>query len=70
MRGMPSWVSMSLAQREAADMIIHKMQRILAGDPNVADHWEDVKGYADCALRSMVAESNHKVLPMGSTGDD
>jgi hypothetical protein len=26
-------------------MIIHKMARYLTGDPNCADHWDDIKGY-------------------------
>ena len=33
-------------QREAIDMILHKIARILAGDPNHRDHWDDIAGYA------------------------
>lgn len=33
-------------QREALDMIAHKIGRILAGDPDFADHWDDIAGYA------------------------
>ena len=33
-------------QAEALDMIAHKIGRILAGDPNVRDHWDDIAGYA------------------------
>jgi hypothetical protein len=33
-------------QRETLDMIAHKIGRIMAGDPNVADHWDDIAGYA------------------------
>jgi hypothetical protein len=33
-------------QRETLDMIAHKIGRILAGDPNVEDHWKDIAGYA------------------------
>jgi hypothetical protein len=32
--------------REAIDMILHKIARICAGDPNVHDHWDDISGYA------------------------
>lgn len=32
--------------REAVDMILHKIGRICAGDPNVHDHWDDIAGYA------------------------
>ena len=33
-------------QREALDMICHKIGRILNGDPNYADSWHDIAGYA------------------------
>lgn len=33
-------------QQEALDMICMKIARILAGDPMVKDHWDDVAGYA------------------------
>jgi hypothetical protein len=32
--------------REAIDMILHKIARIIVGDPNVQDHWDDIGGYA------------------------
>ena len=34
------------AQVEALEMICHKMARILTGNPNHKDHWEDIAGYA------------------------
>ena len=33
-------------EREALDMIFHKIGRIGSGDPHVADHWVDIAGYA------------------------
>lgn len=33
-------------QAEALDMIFHKIGRILNGDPNYADSWVDIAGYA------------------------
>jgi len=33
-------------QIEALDMIFHKLGRILNGDPNYADSWLDIAGYA------------------------
>ena len=32
--------------RESLEMIAHKIGRILAGDPNFRDHWDDIAGYA------------------------
>ena len=33
-------------QAEAIDMIFSKLARILNGDPNYADNWIDIAGYA------------------------
>lgn len=34
------------SQRESLEMIAHKIGRILAGDPDFRDHWDDIAGYA------------------------
>lgn len=36
-------------QVEAIDMILHKIGRIIAGDPSYQDHWDDIAGYATIA---------------------
>lgn len=33
-------------QREALDMIAHKLGRIVNGDPDYIDSWDDIAGYA------------------------
>lgn len=33
-------------QMEALEMIVHKIGRIVNGDPDYADSWQDVAGYA------------------------
>jgi hypothetical protein len=37
---------LSDVQHEALAMIAHKIGRIIAGDPNHPDHWDDIAGYA------------------------
>ena len=37
------------AQIEALDMIALKLSRILSGQPNFRDHWDDIAGYAKLA---------------------
>ncbi len=37
---------LSQDQKEAIDMICHKLARILNGNPNYHDHWHDIAGYA------------------------
>lgn len=44
-----NWETMSNSQREALDLIVHKMARILVGDPDFKDHWDDIAGYARIA---------------------
>jgi hypothetical protein len=38
--------NMAPDQREALDMIAHKIGRILNGDPDYSDSWRDIAGYA------------------------
>jgi len=33
-------------QWEALEMIVHKIGRIVNGNPDVVDHWVDIAGYA------------------------
>ena len=44
--GLNSWEDMSADQREAIHMILVKLSRILYGNSNHADHWDDIAGYA------------------------
>ncbi len=45
-RSRHGWHSLEDDQRESLEMIIHKIARILNGNPNVKDHWHDIAGYA------------------------
>lgn len=41
-----NWRVLDSDQKEALEMIAHKIGRILNGDPNYADSWVDIAGYA------------------------
>lgn len=41
-----NWFNLAGDQMEALEMIQHKIGRILNGDPNYADSWDDIAGYA------------------------
>ncbi len=41
-----NWSQLPPYQREAIEMIIHKLGRILCGNSNFTDHWHDIAGYA------------------------
>lgn len=49
------WLQLDLSQREALEMIAHKIGRILNGDPNYDDNWIDIAGYAQ-----LVVDEIHK----------
>lgn len=40
------WGNLKPQQRESLDLIATKLGRILSGDPQHADHWLDLGGYA------------------------
>ena len=42
----PNWVELSPVQKEAIEMILHKLGRIMTGNPDHKDHWDDIAGYA------------------------
>lgn len=40
------WAALDADQRESIQMICHKLARIANGDPDYADSWVDIAGYA------------------------
>lgn len=52
------WEKLDNDQKEALEMIAHKIARILNGDPNYADSWHDIAGYATLVEKRL---NNQKV---------
>jgi hypothetical protein len=46
MRQTPNWTKLNPMQTESLEMIMHKIGRILSGNPCHKDHWDDIAGYA------------------------
>lgn len=42
----PKWDALADDQKEALEMICHKLGRIVNGDPDYVDSWVDIAGYA------------------------
>lgn len=42
----PKWAALQPDQKEALEMVQHKIGRILNGDPDYHDSWHDIVGYA------------------------
>lgn len=53
MRGHDGWCRLSPSQKEAMEMIAHKIGRILNGDPNYDDSWTDIAGYAQLVVKEL-----------------
>ncbi len=49
----PKWDSLKPSQKEALDMIQHKIGRILNGDPDYDDNWKDIAGYATLIVKEL-----------------
>lgn len=45
MQQAPNWDVLVDDQKEALEMVAHKIGRILNGDPNYLDSWHDIIGY-------------------------
>lgn len=50
------WERLTPDQREALEMIAHKIGRILNGDPNYDDSWRDIAGYAMLVCNRLTGE--------------
>jgi hypothetical protein len=41
-----TFLKLSASKRESLSMILHKIARIVHGNPNYIDNWHDIAGYA------------------------
>jgi len=55
LRDRPSWLDLADDQRQALDVICDKISRIMSGDPNYADNWHDIAGYATLVEKRLAA---------------
>ena len=58
MQRTPKWTELKNDQREALDMIAHKIGRILNGDPDYIDSWHDIVGYTRLVEQRLEQEQN------------
>lgn len=49
----PNWPRLRPQQRESLSMIAHKIARILNGDSEARDSWEDIAGYAQLIVNEL-----------------
>lgn len=48
-----NWERLDDPKREALEMIAHKIARILNGDPDYRDSWDDIIGYSQLISNSL-----------------
>lgn len=53
MHAAPKWDALKSSQKEALEMIQHKIGRILNGDPDYDDNWKDIAGYATLIVKEL-----------------
>ncbi len=53
MHEVDGWNNLTPSQKEALDMIQHKIGRILNGDPTYDDSWKDIAGYATLIVEEL-----------------
>ena len=56
MRDVDGWNNLTASQKEALDMIQHKIGRILNGDQTYDDSWKDIAGYATLIVNELNGE--------------
>lgn len=54
-----NWCHLPDEQKEALQMIQHKVGRILSGNNNEPDHWKDVAGYATLIQNILETGKSH-----------
>ena len=53
-----NWAYLSACQKETLEMIAHKIGRILTGNPDVADHYDDIAGYAKLVSQRLLGAAH------------
>ena len=62
-----NWAGLADDQKEALEMVAHKIGRILNGDPNYIDSWHDIIGYVRLVEQRLEKEQNKPSNSIGSS---
>ncbi len=66
MRATPNWARLKKDQREALEMVAHKIGRILNGDPDYIDSWHDIIGYTKLVENRLIEEEAFRARAQGA----
>lgn len=53
MRVHPGWKHLPQDMQETLDMMMHKVARIINGDPTYRDNWDDIQGYVQLVSKDL-----------------
>lgn len=56
MQASENWLKLADDQKEALEMVAHKIGRIINGDPNYIDSWTDIIGYTRLVEKRLIDE--------------
>ena len=59
MRNSKQWPKLEADQKEALEMVAHKIGRILNGDPDYLDSWHDIIGYTRLVEQRLERDQFH-----------
>ena len=57
-----NWAALADDQKEALEMVAHKIGRILNGDPNYIDSWHDIIGYTRLVEQRLQRDQKPKIV--------
>ncbi len=57
-----NWNNLADDQKEALDMVAHKIGRIVNGDPDYIDSWTDIIGYVRLVEKRLLSEQEEAVM--------
>jgi hypothetical protein len=63
MQASPKWPVLADDQKEALEMVAHKIGRILNGDPDFLDSWHDIVGYVRLVEQRLEKAANDNSPP-------
>ena len=63
----PKWAGLRDDQKEALEMVVHKIGRILNGDPDYQDSWTDIIGYTRLVEVDLIDRQKPNVVPVAAT---
>ena len=60
------WNTLADDQKEALEMVAHKIGRILNGDPDYADSWTDIIGYTRLVEKRLLEPAPDRIIAINS----